>query len=421
MTNADKLYEIQQHLFGRNRDNIVPGLQRIAAAARDCQNPQLAYKVVHVAGTNGKGSTASMIANGLIAAGEKVGLFTSPHILNFNERFSINGKIVPSIKWLEVYGDLEKICEKYELTFFEISTLIAFELFRREGCSWVVLETGMGGRLDSTNICIPKVSVIANIGIDHTAYLGNTIEKITAEKLGIVKHGIPLVINGKNSPEVLQQAKDYCVDISSPCIISDLSRIKNVKNSENPPEICLDLKFVFKLAMEGEFQKVNFITAITALETLGFYGRKEVYEAVAKTIVPARMQKYKKGRKTIIFDVGHNPQAVESLAKSIEQEQNKKTISAIFGMMSDKDIKEAIKFIVPIVENVYCFTPTTKRAELADYLAQDFIECGANKVFVCKSAKEAYEKALSSSEIILVSGSFFVVSEIMMAANIDFC
>lgn len=421
MTNADKLYEIQQHLFGRNRDNIVPGLQRITAAAQECQNPQFAYKVVHVAGTNGKGSTASMIANGLIATGEKVGLFTSPHILNFNERFSINGKIVSSIKWLEIYGDLEKICEKHELTFFEISTLIAFELFRREECSWVVLETGMGGRLDSTNICIPKVSVITNIGIDHTAYLGNTIEKITAEKLGIVKHSIPLVISGINAPQILRQAKDYCSDISSPCIISDLNRVRNVKNSENPPEICLDLHYIFKLSMEGEFQKVNFITAITALETLGFYGRKEVYDAASKTIIPARMQKYKKGEKTIIFDVGHNPQAMEHCTKSLLKENHKQPISAIFGMMSDKDIKEAIKWVVPIVKNIYCFTPATKRAQLADYLAEDFRECGAKKVFVCKSANEAFEKACFSSETILVSGSFFVVSEIMMAANIDFC
>ena len=419
MQNADKLYEIQQHLFGRNRDNIVPGLQRITAAAADCGNPQFACKVVHIAGTNGKGSTSTMIANGLIATGAKVGLFTSPHILSFGERFRINGEIVPAKKWLEVFGGLEEICERHGLTFFEITTLIAFELFRREKCEWVVLETGMGGRLDSTNICIPKVSVITTIGIDHAAFLGNTIEKIAGEKLGIVKHAIPLVMSGINLPEVLNLAQERCRDMASPCIITDLQRIKNVANSENPPEICLDLKDIFKLEMEGEYQKVNFVSAITALEILGFGGRKEIYEAVAKTVIPARMQKYQLYGKTFFFDVAHNPQAMEYLAKTLAVGNHKGGISAIFGMMSDKSVKEAIQFIVPIVENVFCFTPSTKRAEPADYLAQDFRELGAKNVFVCKSAKEALEMAVSAGETIFVSGSFFVVSEIMAAADIE--
>ena len=420
MINADKLYEVQQHLFGRNRDNIVPGLQRIYAAARECGNPQFACKVIHVAGTNGKGSTASMIASGLMATGEKVGLFTSPHILNFSERFSIDGKNVQAKKWLEIFSELEKICERHELTFFEITTLIAFELFRREGCSWVVLETGMGGRLDSTNICIPKVSVITTIGIDHTAYLGGTVEEIASEKLGIVKHGIPLVISGINSPSVLRLAQNYCREISSPCVISDFNRMKNVVNSENPPEICLDLKHIFKLAMEGDYQKINFLTAITALETVGFYGNREVYESAAKAVIPARMQKYKLDGKTIIFDVAHNPQAMEYWTKSLAREKHQKPISAIFGMMSDKNVKDTIKFIAPFAQDIFCFTPATKRAEPADYLAEDFRACGAKNVVVCKSAKEAFEKAFSAGETILVSGSFFVVSEIMTVANIDF-
>jgi dihydrofolate synthase/folylpolyglutamate synthase len=420
MANADKLYEIQQHLFGRNRDKIVPGLQRISAAARECGNPQFTYNVVHIAGTNGKGSTASMIANGLISAGEKVGLFTSPHIFSFGERFSINGEIAPAKKWLEIYQEIEEICERFELTFFEIATLIAFELFRREKCSWVVLETGMGGRLDSTNICIPKVSVITTIGIDHTAFLGNTIEEIANEKLGIVKHSIPLVISGINLPQILEQAQNFCNQINSPCFVTDLNRVKNIVNSENPPEICLDLEHIFKFSMDGEFQKINFLTAITVLEKLGFCGEKKIFEAVAKTVVPARMQRFTLNGKTLIFDVAHNPQAIEHLAKSLEKMNDKTPISAIFGMMSDKAIKETIKFIAPIVENVFCFTPATKRAELADYLAEDFRECGAKNVFVCKSAKEAFEKAYSMGETILVSGSFFVVSEVMKAANIDF-
>ena len=421
MINADRLYEIQQQLFDRNRDKIVSGLERIEAAAMDCSNPQFAYNVVHVAGTNGKGSTASMIAQGLAAAGEKTGLFTSPHILHFGERFRINGEIVPAQKWLGVYDDLNEICERRGLTFFEISTLIAFEMFRRENCSWVVIETGMGGRLDATNICVPKVSVITSIGIDHTDYLGTTIEEITNEKLGIVKRGVPLVISGANSEKVIRQAQNYCKKTDSQCIVSDLTRVRNVANSENPPEICLDLKNFYKLAMSGDFQKTNFILALTAMEYLGLGKREEIIEAITETSVAARMQTFKIDGKSVVFDVAHNPQAMQNLMESAAKENFKKPIGLIFGMMNDKDTKETMKFAVSIAENIFCFTPATKRAQPADYTAYDFRKLGAKNVFVCKSACEALEKAVSTDETVLVCGSFYVVSEVMVAANIEIC
>ena len=418
MTDAYKLYEIQQSLFARNRDNIKPGLERIYAAARKIGNPQYSYKTVHVAGTNGKGSTASMIAKGLIASGERVGLFTSPHIVFFGERFSINAETVQAKKWLEIYGEFENLCEKYELTFFEISTLIAFELFRRENCSWAVLETGMGGRLDSTNVCAPQASVITTIGIDHTMYLGNTIQEIANEKLGIAKSGVPLVISGINEKKIIEQAQNYCKEKNANCIVSNLSRIRNVANSENPPEICLDLKNIYKIAMNGEFQKVNFILAVTVLETLGINMSRQICESVAKTTVSARFQKTQFRGKTLILDVAHNPQAMENFTNSLKKEELKPPVCAILGMMSDKDTKETVKFIAPVADSIFCFTPLTKRAEPADYLAQTLREISTKNVSVCKTATEALEKSLEAGETILVSGSFYTVSQIMIAANV---
>ncbi|MCL1945724.1 MAG: bifunctional folylpolyglutamate synthase/dihydrofolate synthase [Chitinivibrionia bacterium] len=405
MINADKLYEIRQHLFARNRGEINPGLERINAAAKELKNPQNSYKIVHVAGTNGKGSTASMIAQGLEITGEKVGLFTSPHILSFGERFRINGKIVSSDKWLDVYNDFKNLCDKHNLTFFEICALIAFELFRREECTWVVLETGMGGRLDATNICIPQISVITSIGIDHTDYLGNTLEKIANEKLGIVKRGVDLVISGANCENVINLAKNYCLKNQANCTVSDLSRINDFSD--------------YKFAMNGDFQKTNFILALTAMEILGFGKNEKVIEAMTKTNVAARMQMQKIAQKIVIFDVAHNPQAMQKLAESVAKENLKKPLSLIFGMMNDKDTKESQKFVSNIAENIFCFTPATKRAQLADYIAYDFRELNAKNVFVCKTAKEALEKALSAGETVLVCGSFFVVSEVMAAANLE--
>ncbi|MCL2844365.1 MAG: bifunctional folylpolyglutamate synthase/dihydrofolate synthase [Chitinivibrionia bacterium] len=419
MITADKFYEIQQNFFGRNRDNIVAGLDRITQAAQDCQNPQFACKIVHVAGTNGKGSTASMIAAGLTAAGFKVGLFTSPHIFYFSERFRINGKVVGAQKWLSVYDELSDVCEKHSLTFFEISTLIGFMLFKREKCDWVVLETGMGGRLDATNICMPKLSVITTIGMDHMEYLGDTVDKIAGEKLGIVKQNIPLVISAANVPSVIDLAHERCRHTSSQCIVSDLARIKIAPNSENLREILLDDKEKYTLTMDGDFQKINFVSALTALETLGFGGNQKVINAIAKTRITARMEKREINGKQVIFDVAHNPQSMEGLVKSLSKENISKPLSVIFGIMSDKDAKKTIECVKGIADKVFCFTPATRRAMLADYLAQDFKKLGVKDVFVCKSASEALERATADGETILVCGSFYVVSEILAAANFD--
>ena len=416
MITADKFYELQQHFFGRNRDNIVAGLERISKAAQDCGNPQFDCDTVHIAGTNAKGSTASMIAGGLSAAGFKVGLFTSPHIFSFSERFRINSKIVSAQKWLGIYDELNPICEKYSLTFFEISTLLAFVLFSREKCDWVVLETGMGGRLDATNICLSKLSVITSIGMDHCEYLGDSVEKIAGEKLGIVKPRIPLLISAANPQSVLDLAKERCAQTESPCKISDLSRVKNVKDCGNLREILLDGEKKYTLAMDGDFQKTNFILALTALEILGF-ANDSVARATAQTAVPARMQKRLIDGKTVIFDVAHNPQSMEFLAKSLAAENYKRPISLIFGIMGDKDSQKTIEYAGPAADKIFCFTPATKRAMLADYLAEDFRKSGFETAVVCKSAADALKKALSEGETVLVCGSFYVVYEIMAAAN----
>jgi dihydrofolate synthase/folylpolyglutamate synthase len=228
-----------------------------------------------------------------------------------------------------------------------------------------------------------------------------------------------LLISGANEKNVIAQAREHCRKTGSPCVVSDLKRVKNLANSENPPEICLDMKDIYKLAMNGEFQKRNFILAVSALETLGFNTDRKVVEAIAKTSVAGRTQKVEAQGKTIILDVAHNPQAMENFVKALEALKPRKPVSLIIGMMSDKDVPGTIKFVRDAADFVFCFTPATRRALPADYLARDFTRLGAKNVSVCRSPKDALEKALAAGETVVASGSFYVVSEVMAAANIE--
>ncbi|NLE02707.1 MAG: bifunctional folylpolyglutamate synthase/dihydrofolate synthase, partial [Fibrobacter sp.] len=195
--------EIKKHLYSLVNKGIKYDLDRMIAAANSINNPQTFYKSFHVAGTNGKGSTCSFIESVLRASGFKTGLYTSPHILRFEERFRVNGEIVTEDKWLSVYKDIHDKLDIYNLTFFEASTLIAFELFKRENVDWAVFETGLGGRLDATNIIMPQVSVITRIAMDHMDLLGNTLADIAKEKFGIIKKDTSVVCAENSDPPIM--------------------------------------------------------------------------------------------------------------------------------------------------------------------------------------------------------------------------
>ncbi len=209
--------DIEHRLFNRTTKGIKLGLDRMFAAAATLGNPQNAYQCIHVAGTNGKGSTSAFIESVLREHGFKTGLFTSPHIISFEERFMINGKPIITRQWMDVYRSVEPIIEDLRLTFFEAVTLLAFELFKREKVEWAVFETGMGGRLDSTNIIIPKVASITAIAMDHMNFLGDNLLSIAGEKLGIVKKGIPLVMALPLQKEIVELAWAKCKELNAPC------------------------------------------------------------------------------------------------------------------------------------------------------------------------------------------------------------
>ncbi len=412
--------EITDALFSRRNAGIKPGLTRMRAAAEKLGNPQDGYKVVHIAGTNGKGSTAAMMSAALLHTGERVGLFTSPHIIDFNERFIIDGKPVSDDEWIAVWLAIETVCDEFELTFFEISALMAFELFKRAGCSWAVIEVGLGGRLDATNIVTPEIALITALSVEHTEFLGDTIEEIAGEKLGIVKEGRPFIVNGANLPVSLELAKKRSLAQNAPLAIASPDDIEGYSYKEGKQKLSFHGR-EYTIPFLGNFQQSNAITVITALQKLG-YDEKTIAEGVAKAKLPARMQQIVVDGERVIFDVAHNPQAMGILATSLKQIYRNEKIHFVVGMMKDKNILEALESIATAATKITAVSPNIPRAMKASEVMEIASEAGIVKdaLFSAATVADGVKRALEEREgVVVVTGSFFTVSEAMVALEVS--
>ena len=404
MNKSDKILE---KIFAKTTKGIKLGLDRMQNAARDLGDPQEKFLTVHVAGTNGKGSVCHYIESGFRSSNFKTGLYTSPHLVKFSERFCINGVEVSDDEWLDVYYYIEPIADRYELTFFEISTLIAFELFRKNGVDIAVIETGLGGRLDATNIISPKVSVITNIGIDHTDFLGSSIEKIATEKFGIIKRDIPTVLMKPSSNSVESLAVKICSEKNSNLNIIDL----NMGKSEKFIYKGLD----FKLSLKGNHQKNNALCALKALELCGITINEKIRDAICKVQIVGRYYRTRYKGIDFIFDVAHNPQAVNALITQLKSED--KSCIIIAGLMADKDTNTVVKSY-SLASHTLIFTrPNTVRAEKAENLASMVPDDFNGSLFVESAVKNAIELGLNiakkSGDQILVTGSFYTVGNVI--------
>lgn len=405
---------ILEDLFSRRTRGIKPGLERMIEAAEKLNTPQGRYSVVHVAGTNGKGSTASMISAVLTEAGHRVGLFTSPHILDFRERFIIAGEPVKDSEWIAVWEDIRDLCDSLELTFFEISALLAFELFSRAKCDYVVLETGLGGRLDATNICDPVLSVITALSVEHTEYLGDTIEEIAGEKLGIVKPGKPLVFNGNNPENVVALAKEKCRASNSEITLA-LTDSLPLLRKEKQSQIFKYCDGEITLPLMGDFQQQNCITAITTCEVLGI-AIETIRNGIAKTFIPCRLQRVQFGEHQFLFDVAHNPQAVEILCSSLAAEP----AHFLIGMMKDKEVDQMVMPIISIAKTITVVSPSIPRALSAHDLAEVVSErTDSVPVEQFPSLKDGVASLLEKDGLKVVTGSFFTVSEVLAELGIS--
>jgi dihydrofolate synthase/folylpolyglutamate synthase len=401
--------QIKQSLFALTARGIKFDLDRIAAAVREAGNPQDCYRSLHVAGTNGKGSTCAFIESVLRGAGYTTGLFTSPHIVDFEERFRINGVPVEEAEWLEIYHDQRHLIDRYHLTFFEVAMLVAVELFRRRGVDRAVFETGLGGRLDATNILLPDITVITRIAMDHQEYLGNTLPDVAAEKLGIVKNGIPLVAVEPEDAEVKKLFLETCERKGAPCIFVVEKSVGGIHETESGTDFHFR-NTEFSTRLQGRYQAVNAACAIEAiLQTGPALQMSTVQKGIRETSLSCRFECREIEEKTVILDVAHNPDAVATLCETLRRRFPDAPVCIVAGIMSDKDFPAMIKAYLSVSEHLIFTRPATERAAAAEVLAREVPE---RRRTVRHDVATAVEEGLKRPEhIVCITGSFYTVGE----------
>lgn len=374
-------------------------LTNIIAFSDVLDNPHLKFKCIHVGGTNGKGSTSHMLASILQEAGYKVGLYTSPHLKNFTERIRINGVEIPKKKVSSFIANHKDFLERQKLSFFEMTVGMAFHYFAAENVDIAIVEVGLGGRLDSTNIITPEVSVITNIGLDHTQFLGETLPEIAFEKAGIIKYKVPVVI-GERQPEVA----------------SVFLEIAEEKNSEII--FASDTPNAYKTDLLGVYQKSNVATAIAAVKQLkGFVVQEDhilngLLHVVKNTSLKGRWQVLQETPK-VICDTAHNKEGLQIVLHQLKKEKYAQ-LHIVLGVVSDKKLEDILT-LFPTEATYYFCKPNIPRGLSESVLAEKAAE-NALKGKKYPSVKKAYEKALdvaNQEDIIYVGGSTFVVAEII--------
>jgi len=373
-------------------------LNNIIVASKKLGNPHEKFKSVHIAGTNGKGSTAHILSSILQESGYKIGLYTSPHLKDFRERIKINGKIITKKEVVNFVKKHKNTFEKVSLSFFEFTVALSFNFFAKEKVDIAIIETGLGGRLDSTNIILPELSIITNIGIDHTKILGNTIEKIAKEKAGIIKYNTPIIIgrNQKKTEKVLKE-------------------IANKKNTV----LTYALSYNYDSDLSGNYQKENINTAVSGILELKNQGwkitNKNIKEGLLNTRkntgILGRWQKLSENPK-IICDIAHNEDGLKEIIKQL-QATSYKRLHVVFGTVNDKDLN-ILSLLPKDAKYYFC------KANIPRGLNEKSLKKIANKKGLngesYSSVKKALEKAKKSAnkeDLIFIGGSTFIVAEIL--------
>jgi dihydrofolate synthase/folylpolyglutamate synthase len=419
------------------------GLDRTEKILEFLGNPHKKIKCIHIAGTNGKGSTTTMMANILVEAGYKVGSYTSPFIEEFEERIQINNKNISKEDLSHIVTEVSKAVEKVvELgysnpTEFEIITCAGFLYFYQSKIDFAMIEVGIGGRLDSTNVIIPILSIITSISLDHTLILGDTIDKIAYEKAGIIKEGIPVIMfpQQKQSEEVIETRcrEKKCKLIKVPqnssiylgkenlqqVAITSMEGTINASNNVITQKVSVETSnnnYIIDLALLGKHQLLNCSVAVHAIEELIGLGatisKDNILMGFRNVKWPARMEVMNK-KPLVVIDGAHNIDGIEKLTESIDMYFNYNKIILILGILADKQVEEMIKIIVPKVSRVITVTPHSERAELSEELKTQ-VEKYTNNCEAIEDYKEAYEKALSycqEEDLLLVSGSLYMVGD----------
>ena len=376
-----------------------PGLDAILRVCASLGNPQEWVHAVHVAGTNGKGAVCAILDSCLRAAGYRVGRYTSPHLVQLNERFFLDGAPV-SDETLEKHSlYVKNAISKWgpspqngglspdELTFFEALTAVGFDLFAAEKPNFTVLETGLGGRLDATNVCRPVVTVITRIGLDHCDWLGSTIAEIASEKAGIIKKGVPVVVGG-NEDEALDVIKSRADEVGAPFVYA--------------PDIASSDEIPSDFSLMGSFNRENAVTALGVLRTMGVSGFERGFASV---VWPGRFQRVG----SFVIDGAHNPPAARALASALTEGPRLENLIA--GFCGDKDVDEVLRIIAPFVRRGFAVRTNNPRSLSAEATAEKMKLAGIDAI-PCDSLKNAIAQA--GAVPTLICGSLFLAGEALV-------
>lgn len=408
------------YIHSLNKFGINPGLERIEALCAAVGNPQDKLKFVHIAGTNGKGSTSTMVARALQASGKKTGLFTSPFVTDFRERICVDGEMVDKSLFAAVVTELEPIVTKLasadmQPTEFEVITAAAFMIFERSGCDICVLEVGLGGRLDSTNvISVPLVSVIVSISLDHTAILGDTVELIAAEKCGIIKEGGKTVCYPFQTASVENIIRETALKNNNAFVMPDAGMISDTVNGIDG--VSFKYRGVdYKLSMSGEYQVYNAVTAIETCLQLGL-DADSIKQGVESAKVAARMEVISSSP-LVLLDGGHNDDGGKAVATSISTLLSGKRITAVIGMMADKNVDAYLSCVAPLCSKITaCSVADNPRTMSADELCR-LASAYCDNCSAVESASDAVDLAFSgidNYDCLLVCGSLYLAGEVRM-------
>ena len=406
----DSKQEILDWLYGLTVHGIKLGLTNITELLRRLGNPQDSFRKIHIAGTDGKGSTSAMISSVLRYSGVRTGLYTSPHIIDFNERISVDGKNISNADLSRLTALIRPMVEdmrkdNMQCTFFEVTTALAFQYFKEKDVEYAVIEVGMGGRFDATNIIVPDVSVITPISVEHTEYLGDTLEKIAGEKAGIIKDGVPVVtVNRGVAFEVISkkasETRSEVIRVEEPQEVRTFEDHTNFRYKGEQ----------FTVGVPGEYQAVNASVAIEAVRNLPEKDRftDHLREGLEMTWWPCRMQKLE--GLPIVLDVTHTKAGSRVLADNISKIYGRVTI--VFGVLSDKDIEGIVANLSEIAARMIVTTPVSERSAdigVVEKAARKYI----GNLTVIPSIDEAFDTAMEIRDdtVVLITGSFIMAED----------
>ena len=388
------LYGLQ--LFGANF-----GLARVQKLAALAGNPEKKLRFIHVAGTNGKGSTCAILESIYRAAGLRVGLVTSPHLVSFRERIQINRQLISENEIVRLVAEIQPLLKQFPAdnhpTMFEVVTVMAVKYFAEQNCDLVVLETGLGGRLDATNIVTPLVSVITNIALDHTEWLGDTLEKIAVEKAGIIKPGVP-VVTAEGRSEALGVIQKIASEKNAPVV--KVNSEFRIQNSE--------------LSLLGEHQKQNAALAAATVRVLQkeiFVSDQQIKIGFQNVSWPGRLQLIERGGQKILLDGAHNVAGAETLRATLEKDFAGSRPVFIFGALADKNWPDICRLLAPLTAKIITVPVASKRTATAEELASGFRSLNPNlSVRAMADLVEAIN-ASKDEPFVVITGSLYLVGE----------